>query len=105
MERSNVDEVDLISPRGQPAGMTAGSTADVEDHGRCRRQKASQQLAGAFAIQLASALVQPVGLVARGIVGGDRLGLRGMVVSPAAHPVLPPMSRSAAITRLSEGFT
>jgi hypothetical protein len=92
MQRGNVDEVDLIPARGQPAGVTAGPTADVEDHGRCRGQKASQQLAGAFAIELASALVQPVGFVTRGIVGGDRLGLRGMGVVTTGHPFLPGMS-------------
>src|SRR5689334_17170847 len=93
MEWSNVDEVNLIAPAGQPAGMAAGPAADVEDRGRRRRQKTSQQLAGAFAIQLTGALKQPDGLVAGGVVGGNRFGRWGVYHSTTGHTLL---SRKAA---------
>src|SRR5262249_38510788 len=92
MERGNVDQVDPVAPRGQPAGMTAWPTPNVEDCGRSRRQEAGQQLAEAFAIQLPRALMQPGGLVAGSIVGRDRFGLRRMGVSTTGHAMFPPMS-------------
>src|SRR5262249_44770182 len=54
--------------------------------------KATQQFAGAFAIQSAGALLEPVGFIAGGIVGGDRFGRRGMGVFTTGHPFLPPMA-------------
>src|SRR5262249_17253308 len=90
VERSEVDEVNLVAPRGQPAGMATRPAADVEDRGRRRRQETPQQLAGAFAIQLASALMQPVGLVARRVVGGDRFGPWGRYHSMRNHALLSP---------------
>src|SRR5262249_57490302 len=91
MERGDVDQVDLVGPRGQPAGVTARPAADVEDRGRRRGQEAAQELARAFAVQLASALVESVGLVAGGVVGGDRFGLGGVWVYAGGHLSLPMM--------------
>src|SRR5262245_36762444 len=87
MEWSNVEEVNLIALRGQPAGMAARPATDVEDRGRRRRQEAPQQLAGAFAIQLTGALKQPDGLVAGGVVSGDCFGRWGVYHSTTGHGV------------------
>src|SRR5262245_36323786 len=78
MKGSNVDEVDVIPTRPQPAGMSAWPATDVEDRGGRRRQKACQQLARAFAIELTGALMQPAGLGAGGVVCGDRFRRWGM---------------------------
>src|SRR5262249_45703136 len=58
---------------------------------RRRGQEAAQELARAFAVQLASALVESVGLVAGGVVGGDRFGLGGVWVYAGGHLSLPMM--------------
>src|SRR5262245_28325864 len=88
MEWSNVEEVNLIALRGQPAGMAARPAADVEDRGRRRRQEASHQLAGAFAIQLTGARKQPADRVAGGVVGGDGFGRWGVYRFTTGHALL-----------------
>src|SRR5262249_16088777 len=64
---------------------TARPAADVKDLGRRRGQKPAQE----FAVQLPRALLEPVGLVARGVVRGYRFRECRLRVRVADHRFLP----------------
>ena len=62
VQRDRIDQVHLVSERGQPAGVHPGAAADVQHHLRGRRQEAFDDLLGARQLQGSRALGQPLGL-------------------------------------------
>src|SRR5579884_708654 len=81
----NIDQMDLVALSGKPAGMTTRPAADVQNRGRRRRQKPQKKLARARPVQLAFPGMQPVRLIAGGIVIRDFFGLWRLGIPVSCH--------------------
>jgi len=74
MQRADVNQVNLVALPRKPAGMTAGSTSDIENRSWCRREKALEKLTRTFAVKFACTRIQSVGLISGGVVFRDLCG-------------------------------
>jgi hypothetical protein len=75
MQRSHVNQVNLIALFGKPAGMTTWPTTDIQNLGWHRREKTLEKLTRTFTINLTRTRVQSGRLISGGIVVSDFLGL------------------------------
>jgi hypothetical protein len=88
VERHWVDEVDRVPLIGQPVGVDARATTDIEHHGRRRWEVPGQEFLRPQPFKLAPSFVQAVALDSFGVVPQD-LGHNGLVPIPfVAHAML-----------------
>lgn len=76
MQRSDVDQVQLIALCGQPAGMTARPSTDIQDRGWRWREESREKLTRALTLKLTAAGMQSIRFVSGGVVLSDLSGPR-----------------------------
>jgi hypothetical protein len=76
MQRSDVNQVNLVALFGKPAGMTAWPTTDIQNYSWYRRKKTLKKFTRTFTVKLPCTGMQSVHLISGSIVVSNFLGFR-----------------------------